>query len=599
MAGMGAANDRVGGLVGRSRGSITASYATGDADGGDGNNDMSAGWWACGNSGSITASYATGDADGGDGNTDLVGGLVGWQLDGSTTASYGFGGTIGGESVGSDGSAKPQGVSVAAQLTTDNAGATWNSAVDNSLGAWDFGTNEQIPALNYADYDGAGTVFDCSQFPANACGTPTPTLLPGQDEASASGPSIAEHGETVSLVASLVFGRVTIESWSWRQLEGTEVTLSDAAASETIFTAPTASTLLVFELTATDSEGRQHTYHISLAVVDKVVDRDGDGLIEIDSLLILHNMRHNLAGTSYKASAASVGNSFGCPATGCIGYELTRNLDFDVDGDGSTWSGDGDVGYILHLADSQADYFPVDGDNAGGWSPIGDETSPFAAVFDGNGHTISNLAIRRDQTYVGLFGRTGLGAAIRNLGLVDNLADYTGSSDSEIYIGGLVGYQDSGSSITASYATGDADGGDGDYDRVGGLVGHQYQGSITASYATGDAHGGDGDYGRVGGLVGWQRGGSITASYATGDAGGGVGDIDRVGGLVGFQGSGSSITASYATGDAHGGDGDYDRVGGLVGRQNGGLITASYATGDAHGGDGDSDQCRRAGGLSA
>ena len=118
---------------------------------------------------------------------------------------------------------------------------------------------------------------------------------------------------------------------------------------------------------------------------------------------------------------------------------LTRNLDFDVDGDGSTWSGDGDVGYTLHLADSQAGYFPVDGDNAGGWSPIGGETNPFAAVFDGNGHTISNLAIRRDQTHVGLFGRMGLGAAIRNLGLVDNLADYTGSSSSETNIGGLVG----------------------------------------------------------------------------------------------------------------------------------------------------------------
>ena len=40
----------------------------------------------------------------------------------------------------------------------------------------------------------------------------------------------------------------------------------------------------------------------------------------------------------------------------------------------------------------------------------------------------------------------------------------------------------------------------------------------------------------VGRLVGWQQGGSIiTASYATGDADGGDGD-DRVGGLVGWQG---------------------------------------------------------------
>ena len=66
------------------------------------------------------------------------------------------------------------------------------------------------------------------------------------------------------------------------------------------------------------------------------------------------------------------------------------------------------------------------------------------------------------------------------------------------------------------------------------------------------------------GLVGYQFSGSITASYATGDADGGAGDSDNVGGLVGYQFSGS-ITASYATGDADGGDGVGDNVGGLVG----------------------------------
>ena len=520
------------------------------------------------------------------GMSDDVGGLVGFQTSGSITASYSFGGMIGGESVGPrpNGSTKPQGVSTAAQLTAANTGSTWDGADTNTLGAWDFGTPEQIPALNYADYDGPGTVFDCSQFPANVC--EPPTLLPGQADASASGPSLAEHGEIVGLVASLSFGRVMIETWSWQQLEGPDVTLSDDGASETIFTAPTFSTLLVFELTATDSEGRQYTDRISLAVVDKIADRDGDGLIEIDNELMLHNMRHNLAGTSYKTSTASVGGDSGCPATGCIGYELTRNLDFDSDGDGSTWSRNNEGSYTLDVGDRNDDYFPVAIDGTGGWLPIGDETNPFVAVFDGKGHTISNLAIRRDQTYVGLFGVIRIdgesGAAIRNLGLVDNLADYTGSSDDFIDIGGLVGFQ-GGGSITASYATGDADGGAGNNDQVGGLVGYQFDGSITASYATGDADGGDGFDG-VGGLVGLQDSGSITASYATGDAHGG-GGVDGVGGLVGLQGSGSLITASYATGDADGGDG-FDDVGGLVGYQDGGSITASYATGDADGGDG-------------
>ena len=90
--------------------------------------------------------------------------------------------------------------------------------------------------------------------------------------------------------------------------------------------------------------------------------------------------------------------------------------------------------------------------SAGGWLPIGGETNPFVAVFDGNGHTISGLAIRRDQTYVGLFGRT-VGAVIRNLGLIGNLADYTGSGSNTLsidgedydglggFVGGLVGVQ--------------------------------------------------------------------------------------------------------------------------------------------------------------
>ena len=355
-----------------------------------------------------------------------------------------------------------------------------------------------------------------------------------------------------------------------------------------------------------------------------MADRDGNSLIEIDSLLMLHNMRYNLEGTSYRTGTTSVGNSFGCPDTGCIGYELTRDLDFDADKDGSTWSGSADEGYTLDSGDRNADYFPVQG-GAGGWLPIGGETNPFVAVFDGNSRTISGLAIRRDQTYVGLFGRTG-GAVIRNLGLIDNLADYTGSNDDfiYIYIGGLVGLQRYGlitasyatgvaaggagdrnlvgglvglqfsSSITASYATGDVAGGDGDYDEVGGLVGSSVgSGTITASYAMGDVDGGDGAHGgdgfdHVGGLVGWQEGGSITASYATGAAAGGGGADDEVGGLVGSLRN-VSITASYATGDVDGGAGDIDSVGGLVGWREGGSITASYATGAAAGGDGNED----------
>ena len=323
------------------------------------------------------------------------------------------------------------------------------------------------------------------------------------------------------------------------------------------------------------------------------VDRDANGLIELYTLTQLHNMRYSLDGSRYKTSSTDTGITAGCPNDACIGYELMNDLDFDTDGDGQTWSQDGAGNYSLDSGDSAAPYFVIDSSGSGGWQPIGNSVSnAFNAIFDGNGYVIRNLAIRRELTYIGLFGFTAANAIIRNVGLVNNLSDYTGSSNSTVYIGGLVGRQRG--SITGSYATGDADGGAGYNDSVGGLVGFQNGGSITGSYATGNADGGDGNFDYAGGLVGSQgSGGSITASYATGNADGGAGNQDRVGGLVGDHSG--SITASYATGNVDGSAGDNDFVGGLVGRQtSGGSITASYATSNADGGAGDRD---RVGGL--
>ena len=70
-----------------------------------------------------------------------------------------------------------------------------------------------------------------------------------------------------------------------------------------------------------------------------------------------------------------------------------------------------------------------------GWSPIGTSTSPFKGIFNGNGHTISNLWIDRpNSNYIGLFGYVGDGANISGLTLRN--ADYKGKN----YVGGIVGY---------------------------------------------------------------------------------------------------------------------------------------------------------------
>ena len=327
------------------------------------------------------------------------------------------------------------------------------------------------------------------------------------------------------------------------------------------------------------------------------VDRNGNGLIEISTLTQLHNIRYNLKGTSYKTDDSDASSTSGCPRGVCRGYELTKSLDFDKNNSGSTWStsdNKGTIKYTLDQGDNVEPYFVVD---SGGWEPIGEEqlvagssstiytcddngnNTCFDAVFEGNGNTISSLAMRRDLQYLGMFGVTGASADIRNLGLLANLADYTGASNDAIYIGGLVGRQHRGN-IAASYTKGNVAGGAGNDDRVGGLVGLQDGGSITASYATGKIAGEAGND-RVGGLVGSKFGGRITASYATGAVAGGDGTSDQVGGLVGH--SSGSITASYATGAVAGGAGG-KYVGGLVGYQFGGKITVSYATGAVAGG---------------
>ena len=328
------------------------------------------------------------------------------------------------------------------------------------------------------------------------------------------------------------------------------------------------------------------------------VDRDANGLIELYTLTQLHNMRYNLSGSSYKTSTADTGSTTGCPNAACNGYELMNDVELDTDGDGQSWTQDSSGNYSLDSGDSAAPYFVIDSSGSGGWQPVGDSVNnAFNAIFDGNGYVIRNLAIRSELTNIGLFGVTTANAIIRNVGLVNNLSDYTGSSNGVNNVGGLVGFQQSGS-IRASYATGNADGGAGDQDFVGGLVGRQDGGSITASYATGNADGGDGVQDAVGGLVGLQFG-SISASYATGNADGGDGNSGRVGGLVGEQGSGGSITASYATGNADGGAGDGDTAGGLVGLITGGGITASYSFGSAIGETSGSDGTPRPTGVTS
>ena len=272
--------------------------------------------------------------------------------------------------------------------------------------------------------------------------------------------------------------------------------------------------------------------------------------------------------------------------TTLCGYELTQDLDFALAADyasgstnytDNTWRPTNASGTVLTgsaIGNATNAGFPGFG------AETGDSDNGFTAIFEGNGHTISNLYSRASdvrERNVGLFRLLETNGVVRNVGVGANVY---GGSETTDHVGGLVGYN--AGTIIASHATGTVKGEAGTRDYVGGLVGYN-TGAITAGYATAAASGGIGGSDRVGGLVGYNTG-AITASYATGIALGGSGIGDRVGGLVGTDWNGT-IRASYATGNSDGGSDGSDYVGGLVG-QNGfsSTITASYATGNSVGG---------------
>jgi hypothetical protein len=236
---------------------------------------------------------------------------------------------------------------------------------------------------------------------------------------------------------------------------------------------------------------------------------------------------------------------------------------------------------------------------------IGD-LGTFKGVFDGKGHTLSNITINQlGGEYVGVFAYVGPGGQIRNFGILDaNIQGYrfvggiagyingaaidscwaTGSVSGIERVGGLAGYS-MNSANTACHTANSVNGSN----VVGGLIGEGYTGTITRCYATGSVNTIDGG-GSIGGLIG-HNGSTITSSYAAGAV---TGTGWAVGGLAGFNWG--DIEFCYATGPVSG----ISSVGGLIGR-NSASIFYCYATGSVNGnssvgglagsGDGTSDRC--------
>ncbi len=294
---------------------------------------------------------------------------------------------------------------------------------------------------------------------------------------------------------------------------------------------------------------------VTNVTAEPVYDADADGLIGITTLAQLDAIRHDMDGDGVPASSgetayqAAFPDAFAepdarlrCGGSGCSGYELLADLDFDTDDSGGPSSGD--------------TYW-----NGGdGWVPMGAFSNSFRATLEGNGHTIRNLFIKRAATnWIGLFAAVGGATTSAPAGVVRGVGltavDVTGND----WTGGLAGH--SGGSVTTSHVTGRVSG-----DAfVGGLVGTS-GGEIQASYSNAEVSGED----YVGGLLGFNDG-TVTVSYATGSVSVTSG---HGGGLVG-RSSGGKIVASYSTAPAH------SPTAGLVGSKGtDAVITSSYWDGD-------------------
>jgi hypothetical protein len=201
--------------------------------------------------------------------------------------------------------------------------------------------------------------------------------------------------------------------------------------------------------------------------------------------------------------------------------------------------------------------------------PIGNDTFPFAGVFDGNNHTISNLRYESLLEYdaVGMIRATKLGSAIENVRLVSPHIEVMYGAG----IGALAGYSEG--DITNCHVE--------DcnmrselmfYAYMGGLAGIHQGSKISRCSSTGVIHAS----GAAGGLVGWlQLYATVVQCHSSVDVFG----TEQLGGLVGNV-LVSNISDSYSSGTVTGSE---SRIGGLGGRVSAGEVSRCYTSGSVTG----------------
>ena len=217
-----------------------------------------------------------------------------------------------------------------------------------------------------------------------------------------------------------------------------------------------------------------------------------------------------LTTTNYKSNTMAIGTSESPDLTGDSVDDLLALSNQTGEFLGAWGTSSSDAQYIKLTTDLvlTADVLPkLQSDQTKStWNPIGtDNTTRFYGTFDGGGHTITFIApITIESQYGGLFGCTGAGSIIQNLGV-----NWQGGLTGTYYVGGIVA---SGlvSVIRNCFTMGEIQGTSSD-GRVGG-IGGEISGKVSNCYNMSNLFGGI----YCGGILGRADDGNISYCYNLG-----------------------------------------------------------------------------------
>ncbi|MDD3766660.1 MAG: GLUG motif-containing protein [Eubacteriales bacterium] len=496
------AYDRTGGLAGQNDGTISNSYATGNISSVNqyGSWPYTGGLVGWNEHGTVTNSYATGNVTGG----NVVGGLIGYSIGGTMINSYATGSVTGASGVGGlIGQNYNSGTAITnSYWDTQTSGRSVGVGNGSSAGTTGKTTAEMKSIISSSIYVGWSTdnwCFSCSNYPVLK---EMPAGAPG-----------ATACDTACLVcpidATLVGSTCECDISAKEYNSGTNICECPSGSCATDGSETTDPDDCTCSSVCTEGE----TWDSDLAIC---VSTGGcptgaelqDGVCKFTAATgkcVSGQIAIQNAG-----DLAKIGIDSNYPLNGS--YCLTANIDLATD-----------------------ETLPSTHSTSAGWIPIGNTSTLFTGILEGNDKTISNLTINRaGSDNQGLFGYSF--GSVKNIGLIN--AHVTGKDA----VGGLIGYSGGGSVLSSYISSGFVTGGN----AVGGLVGSYSGVLMTLCYSNAAVSGS----GIAGGLVGEVGASTITNSYATGEV---VSLGNSAGGLIGFDMQGR-IDNCYATGDVTGSD---------------------------------------------